>query len=119
MNRRNFLVCAALAVSTLTAGIAVAGNGNGKGPKPKQVVVNGAVTSVNGASFVVHRKGGGRNGVDVTVNTTETTTYRKSDGGTAVLADVVVGAKVQVKGTSPSAGVVDAKGVMIKVPDAE
>ena len=60
--------------------------------------VSGTVASVNTTanSSVVHPRDAGK--PDVTVTTTSTTQFLKSDGSAATFADVVVGAKVGVVG---------------------
>lgn len=123
MNRRRFLTVAALLVAVVaSAGTAVAGHGRGRGPK--KVVVNGAVKSVEaapGTGFVVQRKHRGVL-VDVSVTTDAATVFLKAaaDGTTtpATFADVVVGARVQVKGAKPAAGQpLLAKRVLVKLAD--
>src|SRR5687767_4993137 len=122
MRRRSLLTVAALVLAVVaSAGAAVAGPGNARGPK--KVVVNGVVKSVDaapGTGFVVSRKHK-RVLVDHSVTTDGATVFLKAaaDGTTtaATFADVVVGARVQVKGAKPAAGQpLLAKRVLVKAP---
>ncbi len=135
MKMRN--LCAALGVAALVVsglGAASAAPGKGKDGAPKRpakpvkkVVLNGVVLSVAGdaaapTSFVLKRrggKGGGKNGLRVTVVLSEQTKYRKTDASAASAADVVADARVQVKGTANKDGSVAAAQVLVKVPEPE
>ncbi len=85
----------------------------------RPVIVPGIVKSVDATaqSFVVHRRGGGPQGRDVTVNTNSETRYRKSDGSTASFSDLAAGQRVVVRGVPAGANTVLARQVMIVVRD--
>ena len=120
MHRRQLFGLLGAALALTTAGVATAAPGRPTNPgSQRTVVVAGIVKSVDGTSFVVERRGGrgsGRNGNTqlVTVTTTDTTQYRKSDGSAAGLSDVAVGIRVQVQGKQGE-GSITASRVLIVV----
>jgi hypothetical protein len=83
----------------------------------RKQVVNGIVTKVKSDTGIIEIRRSGRLGLEAVIVTDEDTKYLRSDEEEASFEDIVLGVKIQAKGRLNQDASIQAKRILIKVPD--